>query len=125
MDVQNLIICTAKRIDTISAKFNWGGVQLLKEVENRLIWAELGASLFEIAQSLFALEWTLILGAMALNKNKSDERTDKILIMSGSLMSDMRIKERGKNGWKTHKNARFVHILIKIHARQPPLVCVV
>ena len=38
--------------------------------------AELGTLLFEIAQSLFALERTLILGAMALlNKN---ERTDKI-----------------------------------------------
>ena len=36
--------------------------------------SELGASLFEIAQSLFALERTLILGAMALNKNKSEER---------------------------------------------------
>jgi len=36
--------------------------------------AELGASLFEIAQSLFVLERTFILGAMALNKNKSEER---------------------------------------------------
>ena len=36
--------------------------------------SELGASLFEIAQSLFALERTFILGAMALNKNKSEER---------------------------------------------------
>ena len=35
---------------------------------------ELGASLFEIAQSLFALEQTLIMRAMALNKNKSKER---------------------------------------------------
>ena len=35
---------------------------------------ELGALLFEIAQSLFALERTLILGAMALSKNKSKER---------------------------------------------------
>jgi len=40
--------------------------------------AELGTSLFEIAQSLFALERTMILGAMALNEKKSDERTDKI-----------------------------------------------
>ena len=63
--------------------------------------AELGTSLFEIAQSLFALERTLILGAMALSKNKSDERTDKMQILSGSLMSDIRIKERSKNGWKT------------------------
>ena len=60
--------------------------------------AELGASLFEIAQSLFALERTFILGAMALNKNKSGERTDKIQILSGSLMSDIRTKERSKNG---------------------------
>jgi len=36
--------------------------------------AELGTSLFEIAQSLFALKRTLILGAMALNKKKSEER---------------------------------------------------
>ena len=40
--------------------------------------AELGTSLFEIAQLLFALERTLILGAIALNKKKSEERTDKI-----------------------------------------------
>ena len=33
--------------------------------------AKLGASLFEIAQSLFALERTCILGPMALNKKKS------------------------------------------------------
>ena len=36
--------------------------------------AELGTSLFEIAQSLFALEQTFILGAMALNKKKSEEQ---------------------------------------------------
>jgi len=35
---------------------------------------ELGASLFEIAQSLFALERTMILGVMALNEKKSKER---------------------------------------------------
>jgi len=34
---------------------------------------ELGTSLFEIAQSLFAFEQTMILGAMALNKKKSEE----------------------------------------------------
>ena len=42
--------------------------------------AELGISLFEIAQERRAIERTFILGAMALNKNKSeerDERTDK------------------------------------------------
>ena len=33
--------------------------------------AELGISLFEIAQSLFALERTFILGAMALLETKS------------------------------------------------------
>jgi len=62
--------------------------------------AELGASLFEIAKSLFALERSFILGAMALNKNKSEERerTEKIQILSGSLMSDIRLKERRKNG---------------------------
>ena len=40
--------------------------------------AELDASLFEIAQLLFALERTCILGVMALSKKKSDEQTDKI-----------------------------------------------
>ena len=35
---------------------------------------ELGTSLFEITQLLFALEQNLILGAMALNKKKSEER---------------------------------------------------
>ena len=34
--------------------------------------AELGTSLFEIALSLFALERTLILGAMALLETKSE-----------------------------------------------------
>ena len=36
--------------------------------------AELGALLFEIAQLLFALEQTFILGAMAANKKKSEEQ---------------------------------------------------
>ena len=36
------------------------------------VYAELGTSLFEIAQSLFALERTLILGAMALINKKSE-----------------------------------------------------
>jgi len=40
--------------------------------------SELGTSLLEIAQSLFAHERTLILIAMALLKKKSEERTDKI-----------------------------------------------
>ena len=35
--------------------------------------SELGASLFEIAQSLFALEQTMILGTMVLNEKKSDK----------------------------------------------------
>ena len=35
---------------------------------------ELGASLFEIAQLLYALEQTCILGAMALSKKKNEER---------------------------------------------------
>ena len=41
-------------------------------------------------------------------------------ILSGPLMRDIRIKERRKNGWKRHKNARLIHILIKIPARLPP-----
>jgi len=35
---------------------------------------------------------------MTLKKKKSDEQTDKIQILSGSLMSDIRKKERRKNG---------------------------
>ena len=49
-------------------------------------------------KSLFALERTFILGAMVLSKKKSDVRTDIIQIMSGLLMSDIRTKERSKNG---------------------------
>ena len=57
---------------------------------------ELGASLFEIAQSLFALERTMFLGAMALNEKKSEERWAKWQnqIFSGSLLSDIRRRER-------------------------------
>ena len=49
-------------------------VTYLANVNCKICFAELGASLFEIAKSLFALEQTFILGAMALNKNKSKER---------------------------------------------------
>ena len=38
---------------------------------HKVILTELGISLFEIAQSLFALERTFILGAMALLETKS------------------------------------------------------
>ena len=71
-----------------------------------------------------ALERTLILGAMALNKKKSEERRAswQNQILSGSLMSDIRKKERSKNGWKTHKNSWFVHILIKNDAKQQLIV---
>ena len=87
-----------------------------------IITSELGTSLFEIAQLLFALERTFILGAMALLETKSEAlwANWQNQISSGPLMSDIRIKERRKNGWKRHKNARFIHILIKIPARQPP-----
>ena len=50
--------------------------------------SELGTSLFEIAQSLFALERTLILEAMALNKKKSEER---------------------RANWKNPNSERFAH----------------
>ena len=74
--------------------------------------SELGTSLFENAQSLFALERTFILGAMVLLETKSEAQwanwQNKILC--GPLMSDIRIKERRKNGSKRHKNARFIHI---------------
>ena len=66
----------------------------------------------------------MILGAMALNEKKSEEQQAKWQnqILSGSLMSDIRIKERSKNGWKTLKKARFVHILIKNYAKQHLIV---
>ena len=56
------------------------------------------ASLFEIAQvllskPLFWERWR----SLRIRVN-SDERTDKIQILSGSLMSDIKIKERSKNG---------------------------
>ena len=54
--------------------------------------SELGASLFEIAQLLFALERTFILGAMALNKKKSEER---------------------RANWKNTNSERFAHELYK------------
>jgi hypothetical protein len=53
---------------------------------------------------------------------KSNKRTDIIQIMSGLLMSDIRTKERSKNGWKTLKKARFVDILIKNYAKQHLIV---
>ena len=51
-------------------------------------------------------------------------------ILSGSLVSDIRRNSRWilraisncNNGWKTHKKARFVHILIKNDAKQLPMV---
>jgi hypothetical protein len=73
-------------------------------------------------KSLFALERTLISGANEQFKKKSDERTDKIQILSGSLMSDRRKKECSKNGSKTHENAQFVHILIKNGAKKRLIV---
>ena len=53
---------------------------------------------------------------------KSDKRTDIIQILSGSLMSDIRTKERSKNGWKMLKKAWFVHILIKNYTKQRLIV---
>ena len=89
-----------------------------------VILSELGTSLFEIAQSLFALERTFILGAMVLLETKSEAQWAiwQNQILCGPLMSNIRIKERRTNGWKRHKNARFIHILIKIPARLPPLM---
>ena len=68
---------------------------LIWSVQNIQI-AELGTSLFEIAQSLFALERTFILGTMALIKKKSEERQAnwQNQILSGSLVSNIRRKER-------------------------------
>ena len=39
-------------------------------------------------------------------------------ILSGSLMSNIRKKERSKNGWKMLKKSWFVHILIKNYEKQ-------
>ena len=86
-------------------------------------YAELGTLLFEIAQSLFALERTMILGAMALNKKKSEERraksdewTNKIQNLSGSLMSDIRRRERSnsKSDFKD-RTVKMVEKRIKMH----------
>ena len=68
---------------------------------------ELGTSLFEIAQSLFALEWTFILGVMALFETKSEAQWAnwQNQILCGPLKSDIRIKERRKmveKGIKMH-----------------------
>ena len=84
--------------------------------------SELGTLLFEIAKSLFALERTLILGVMALLNKKSEAQWAnwQNQILSGPLMSNIRIKECRKNGWKRHKNERCIHILIKIPTRLPP-----
>ena len=66
------------------------------------------------------LERTLILGAMALNKNKSDERTDKIQIVSGLLMSEIRIKEGRKMVEKRIK-MHNLYIFLKKSRRPCPL----
>ena len=44
----------------------------LEDPVHQIIYAELGTSLFEIALSLFALERTFILRAMALLETKSE-----------------------------------------------------
>ena len=47
---------------------------------------ELGTSLYEIAQLLFALERTLISGANERFKKKSNEQTDKIQILNVRIL---------------------------------------
>ena len=42
-----------------------------------MLYTELGASLFEIAQSLFTLEQTMILGEMALNERRGTSELPK------------------------------------------------
>ena len=54
--------------------------------EEGVWYPELGTLLFEIAQLLFALKQTSISGANAGFMKKSEERTDKIQVQSGSLM---------------------------------------
>ena len=72
--------------------------------------------LFEISQSLFALELTLISGANERFKKKSAERTEKIQILSGSLMSDVRKKEssNSKSDFKD-QTIKIVEKRIKMH----------
>jgi len=62
-------------------------------------------ALWNDSMTLFAHEQTFTLGAMALLETKSANWQNQIL--SGPHMSDIRIKERRKHGWKRHKNARF------------------
>jgi hypothetical protein len=57
---------------------------------------------------------------MALNKNKSDERTDKIQIVSGLLMSEIRIKEGRKMVEKRIK-MHNLYIFLKKSRRPRPL----
>jgi hypothetical protein len=57
---------------------------------------------------------------MALNKNKSDERTDKIQIVSGLLMSEIRIKEGRKMVEKRIK-MHNLYIFLKKSRRPCPL----
>ena len=61
---------------------------------NSQSWAHLSLKLLNRSS---LLSETIILGAMALNKKKSDERTDKIQNLSGSLMSDIRRRERSNS----------------------------
>ena len=62
--------------------------------------SELDTSLFEIAQFLFALERTLILGAMALLNKKSELTKSNF---ERSAHEQNKEKERSKNGWKRIK----------------------
>jgi hypothetical protein len=62
-----------------------------------LINAEEGVSPFQIDQMLIALDRTLISGAKEQFKKKSDERTNwQIVILSGSLVTDLKKKEQTK-----------------------------
>ena len=89
----NWTICFPIRMSTFTYHF-WNAM---------LQRPELGTSLFEIALSLIALERTLILGAMALLETKSEAlwANWQNLALSGPLLSDLRIKERRKNGWNS------------------------
>ena len=82
----------------------------------------LGISLFEIALSLFALERTLILRAMALLEAKSGAlwANWKNLALSGLLLSDIRRRERSnsKSDFKD-RTVKMVEKRIKMH---PPLL---
>ena len=80
--------------------------------------AELGTLLFEITLSLFAHEWTLTLGAMALLETKSEAlwANWQKQILSSALMSDIRRREHSSSKTKyKDKTITMVWKRIQMH----------